>query len=262
MEAVHQALLLQAILEAPHQTDHARDKIPGRRALLHAWLEQALIPGFGVINTHIEEVAIDHPPHEGDPASFGEPAYNYYYYRIPVGGLSMDDLPDRSLPQDNDLPTRSVDGVLWHTYDSRLDGDRSWVGEMLVVATEVSASDAELLEMRKTVQQVFDKQEETKEEVVDEEKRDLDGNDDGSGDDNSNDSDDDDSDTLPDTCTIYQGRVWKGVANPRRPKGPEAAGISVKSEHRKGHRSRAAARARSKTPIRKCPAALGRRNHR
>jgi hypothetical protein len=134
---------------------------------------------------------------------------------------------------------------------------------MLVVATEMSASDAELLEMRKTVQQVFDKQEETKEEVVDEKKRDLDGNDDGSGDDNSNDSDDDDSDNLPETWTTEEGHtatraknyscsgVWKDIANPRRPTGPEAAGVGVASEHRKGHRARAAARARSKTPVRK-----------
>jgi hypothetical protein len=53
VEAVHQALVLQAILEAPHQTDHARDKIPGRMALLDAWLEQAAIPGFDVINTYV-----------------------------------------------------------------------------------------------------------------------------------------------------------------------------------------------------------------
>jgi hypothetical protein len=127
VEAVHQALLLQAILEAPHQTDHARDKVPGRTALLHAWLEQALIPGFDVINTHVLEVAVDHPPHEGDPASFGEAAHNFYYYRTSVGGPGMDDLPDRSPPLDNDTSSRSVSGVPWHTYigDNSLDDDRS-----------------------------------------------------------------------------------------------------------------------------------------
>jgi hypothetical protein len=45
-----------------------------------------------------------------------------------VGGLSMDDLPDRSPPQDNDLPSRSVAGVraLAHYIgDNSLGDDRS-----------------------------------------------------------------------------------------------------------------------------------------
>jgi hypothetical protein len=96
VEAVHQALVLQAILEAPHQTDHARNQIPGRMALLDAWLEQATIPGFDVINTHVTGVAIDHPSHEGDPKSCGKAAHNFYYYRIPVSQLGMDDHPDLS----------------------------------------------------------------------------------------------------------------------------------------------------------------------
>jgi hypothetical protein len=70
-------------------------------ALLNAWLEQATIPGFDVINTHVTGVAIDHPSHEGDPASYGGAAHNFYYYRIPVGGLGMDGLPGRSPPQAN-----------------------------------------------------------------------------------------------------------------------------------------------------------------
>jgi hypothetical protein len=49
---------------------------------------------------------------------------------------------------------------------------------MLIVAEEVSASDAELVAMRKTAQQVFDKKEVKKEEVVDEKKRKFDGSDD------------------------------------------------------------------------------------
>jgi hypothetical protein len=76
VEAVHQALVLQAIIEAPHQTDHARDKIPGRKSLRNAWMEQAAIPGFDVINTYVAEVAIDHPSNEGDPKSYGEAAHN------------------------------------------------------------------------------------------------------------------------------------------------------------------------------------------
>jgi hypothetical protein len=40
-EAVHQALVLQSIIDAPHQTDHARDKIPDRTKLLMAWIAQA-----------------------------------------------------------------------------------------------------------------------------------------------------------------------------------------------------------------------------
>jgi hypothetical protein len=69
VEAVHHALVIQAIIEAPHQTDHARDKIPGRTSLLNAWMEQAAIPGFDVISTYIAEVAIDRPSNEGDTKS-------------------------------------------------------------------------------------------------------------------------------------------------------------------------------------------------
>jgi hypothetical protein len=76
----------------------------------------------------------------------------------------------------------------------------------------------------------------------------ADGSDDGSGDDTSSDSDDDDSDNLPEmrhrqpynlpeNCTIYEGRVYKDVANPRRPRYPGQS-VDVKSEHRKGHRVR------------------------
>jgi hypothetical protein len=114
----------------------------------------------------------------------------------------------------------------------------------------VSASEAEVLEMRETVQQVFDKQEETKEEVVGEKERDFDGSNDGSGDGNSNDSDDDDSDDLPDTWTTEEGHTvtraknyscsgtWKDVANLRRPTGPEAtsAGAGPYRSHIAGRR--------------------------
>jgi hypothetical protein len=40
IEAVHQALVIQAIIGAPYQTDHARDKIPGRTSVLGAWVAQ------------------------------------------------------------------------------------------------------------------------------------------------------------------------------------------------------------------------------
>jgi hypothetical protein len=82
--AVHHALVIQAVVDAPHQTDRARDKIPGRPSLLGAWMEQAAIPGFDFIGTYIAEVAIDHPVNEGDTKSYGEAAHNYYYYKIPV----------------------------------------------------------------------------------------------------------------------------------------------------------------------------------
>jgi hypothetical protein len=59
VEAVHHALVIQAVVDAPHQTDHARDKIPGRTSLLDAWMEQAAIPGFDIIDTYVAEVAIN-----------------------------------------------------------------------------------------------------------------------------------------------------------------------------------------------------------
>jgi hypothetical protein len=191
MEAVHQALLLQAILEAPHQTDHARTKIPGRTALFHAWLEQALIPGSDVIDTHVREVAVDHPPHEGDPASYGAPAHNFYYYRTSVFGTDMENLPDRSPPHDNGAPLRSVAGVPWYTYpgDNSLDDDTSnpdqpnlatswdpisrrlvpvvrmaWRSEMLHAADQVKVPEADVREMRVSVQREVDAQEETEED--------------------------------------------------------------------------------------------------
>jgi hypothetical protein len=99
VEAVHHALVIQAIIKAPHQTDHARDKIPGRTSLLNAWMEQAAIPGFDVINTYIADVAIDHPSNEGDTKSYGEAAHNYYYYKTSVSRLGMDDHPDLSPPR-------------------------------------------------------------------------------------------------------------------------------------------------------------------
>jgi hypothetical protein len=148
---------------------------------------------------------------------------------------------------------------------------------MLFVADEVSASEAEMLEMRKTAHQVFDEQEETKEEVVDEKKSDLDDNDDGSGDDSSDDSDDEDSDTdsrQPKTkmttaeklasgkFTVYEGRLWKvRKGNPRRPKHPGQDSVSRSHRkgrgprvHRKGH-GYTYVRARSNTPVRKGPSA-------
>jgi hypothetical protein len=117
--AVHHALVIQAIIEAPHQTDHARDKIPGRTSLLNAWMEQADISEFDVIGTYayIAGVAIDHPSNEGDTKSYGEAAHNYYYYKTSVSRLGMDDHPDLSPPRINCPPGLSET----HIGDNSLD---------------------------------------------------------------------------------------------------------------------------------------------
>jgi hypothetical protein len=139
---------------------------------------------FDVISTYVAEVAIDHPSNEGDLKSYGEAAHNFYYYRLTVSRLGMGDHPDLSPPRANCPPGLS------ETYigDNSLDDDRSnpeqpildgraiglvannyfdttnrssWapivaVGQMAHVADEVSATDDELLAMRKSVQSVFD----------------------------------------------------------------------------------------------------------
>jgi hypothetical protein len=184
-----------------------------------------------------------------------------------IGDNSLDD--DRSNPEQPNLATNYHPGlglVPEPVYADRQDG--SWIDEVLIVAEEVSASDAELLAMRKSVQQVFDNKEEKKEEVVDEKKRKFDGSDDGSDDDNSGDSDDSDDDELPDTWTTEEGHTATRaknyscsgpgyVANPRRPLGPEKASAGGYGRVAV-NRARAAARARSKTPVRKRPGAVTR----
>jgi hypothetical protein len=91
-EYAHQALVLQSMIDAPHQTDHARDKIPDRTKPLMACIAQAADKnGFYITTNYIADVAVGYQDEEGDAKTSGRLVCNSYYIEVPDRGwLGMD----------------------------------------------------------------------------------------------------------------------------------------------------------------------------
>jgi hypothetical protein len=86
-EYVRQSLALQAIIGAPHQTEHGYDQIERRTALLQEWVPQAAVKNsFDIIINYIANVAVPEEDHESDAATFGRPVFNFYYFQVPDRG--------------------------------------------------------------------------------------------------------------------------------------------------------------------------------
>jgi hypothetical protein len=86
------------MINAPHQTDHARDKIPDRNELLTACAAQATaMHGFDIIINCIADVAVGYAyqDEEGDAKNFARPACNFCYtsWFLIGGGLGWTGRP-------------------------------------------------------------------------------------------------------------------------------------------------------------------------
>jgi hypothetical protein len=71
-----------------------------RRSLMRGWNKRQSRGSTSLTPTSLKSLLIN-PVNEGDTKSYGESAHNYYYYKISVSCLGMDDHPDLFPPRIN-----------------------------------------------------------------------------------------------------------------------------------------------------------------